>query len=274
MADEYVVSTDGTRIAYERLGTGPVVILVGGGLTDRAENAPLAEALASDLTVCNYDRRSRGASDIGDPGLTRELADLEALMAAVAPRSASLVGVSSGGALALELAARSIDSGSVSSLLVYEVPYLPSAEYEQSWAAYVPQVTAALHAGDLDRALELFMGLAGSEDAEIEAARQSPAWPSLRELAPTLAHDAAVLGNGRIPKRLARIPVPVVVATGAGETPLSAFYRAAADQLAAALPTAKRMELDNSEHVLGASTSTAIASVLTQSVPIGDQPLR
>jgi hypothetical protein len=40
-------SKDGTPIAYERSGDGPVVILVGGGLDDGSENAPLAPELAS-----------------------------------------------------------------------------------------------------------------------------------------------------------------------------------------------------------------------------------
>jgi hypothetical protein len=37
-----VTSNDGTRIAYERTGSGPTVVLVGGGLDDGSENAPLA----------------------------------------------------------------------------------------------------------------------------------------------------------------------------------------------------------------------------------------
>lgn len=41
-----VESKDGTTIAFERAGTGPVVILVGGGLTDRSELEPLVPALA------------------------------------------------------------------------------------------------------------------------------------------------------------------------------------------------------------------------------------
>jgi hypothetical protein len=36
-----VTSKDGTSIAYERMGSGPAVILVGGGLDDGSENAPL-----------------------------------------------------------------------------------------------------------------------------------------------------------------------------------------------------------------------------------------
>ena len=42
-----MTSADGTVIGYTRHGDGPRVILVGGGLDDGTENAPLAEALAA-----------------------------------------------------------------------------------------------------------------------------------------------------------------------------------------------------------------------------------
>ena len=57
-----VASKDGTSIAYDRQGSGAAVILVGGGLDDGAENAPLATELAQHFTVCNYARRGRGES--------------------------------------------------------------------------------------------------------------------------------------------------------------------------------------------------------------------
>ncbi len=42
-----MTSADGTVIGYTRHGDGPRVILVGDGLDDGTENAPLAEALAA-----------------------------------------------------------------------------------------------------------------------------------------------------------------------------------------------------------------------------------
>jgi len=47
---DYVTSADGTRIAFDRLGQGPLAILVTGGLDGGGENAPLAAELATALT--------------------------------------------------------------------------------------------------------------------------------------------------------------------------------------------------------------------------------
>jgi pimeloyl-ACP methyl ester carboxylesterase len=60
-----VRSEDGTSIAYDRRGRGPAVILVGGGLDDGSENAPLIPGLAEHFTVYNFARRGRGGSLAG-----------------------------------------------------------------------------------------------------------------------------------------------------------------------------------------------------------------
>jgi hypothetical protein len=53
------------------------VILVGGGLDDGAENAPLAAELAGDLTTYNHARRGRGASGDTQPyAVEREIDDM------------------------------------------------------------------------------------------------------------------------------------------------------------------------------------------------------
>src|SRR3989442_14380499 len=56
-----VHSADGTKIAFDQTGQGPPVILIVGAFNDRSTGAPLAEALESQLTVLNYDRRGPGA---------------------------------------------------------------------------------------------------------------------------------------------------------------------------------------------------------------------
>lgn len=64
MTTEAVTSADGTKIAFDRLGSGPAVIMVVGAFNTRETTAPLAAALQDRFTVFNYDRRGRG--DSGD----------------------------------------------------------------------------------------------------------------------------------------------------------------------------------------------------------------
>jgi hypothetical protein len=175
-----VTSKDGTSIAYDRKGRGPAVILVGGGLDDGSENAPLAPELAERFTVYNY---GRGASGDTPPyALERELEDIEALIAE-AGGSAHLYGVSSGGALALEAAAA---GSAVDKLAVYEVPFFVAEEALQRWREYVEQLGAALAQGRRGAAVELFMRVAGASEEMIVGARSSPVWPGLE----ALAHNA------------------------------------------------------------------------------------
>ena len=57
-----VTSADGTRIAYDRYGEGPAVILVNGALGYRKFKTMehIATAVSEHCTVINYDRRGFG----------------------------------------------------------------------------------------------------------------------------------------------------------------------------------------------------------------------
>jgi pimeloyl-ACP methyl ester carboxylesterase len=234
-----VTSRDGTAIAYERAGSGSAAVLVGGGLDDGAENAPLAAELASRFSVFNYARRGRGASgDTAPYSVAREIEDLEALIA-VAGGPAHVLGVSSGGALALEAAAAGLP---IDRLAVYDVPY----DMPGDWPAYRERLHELLEEDRRGEALELFMRLAGSSEDGIARARESHLWPGLERLAHTLAYDAACLGDGRTPAaRLATIDRPTLVMTGgAGEV-----FDRAADAIAASVPRAERLVLEGQGHV-------------------------
>jgi pimeloyl-ACP methyl ester carboxylesterase len=247
-----VTSRDGTAIAFDRAGQGPAVILVGGGLADRMENAPLAPELARTFTVYNHGRRGRGESRDTPPyALDREIEDLDALIAE-AGGSAHLFGVSSGGALALEAAAGGL---AIDRIAVYEVPYSVADDAVERWRAYSPKLAATLAGGLRGEALELFMQLAGASDQDIASARSSSMWSDLESIADTLAYDAACLGDGLPPTaRLARVTQPTLVATGASLDPHSRglaadFYQLAADAIASSLPHAVRQTIATQSHV-------------------------
>ena len=86
----------------------------------------------------------------------------------------------------------------------------------------------------------------GLPDEMIAGIRQSPYWELGERTAPTLAYDAAVLGDTRVPiERYARIDVPTLVLAGS-ESP--DFLRAAAAEVAAAIPGARHDVLDGQDH--------------------------
>jgi alpha-beta hydrolase superfamily lysophospholipase len=63
----HATSADGTLIAFDRLGHGPAVVVVSGMFCDRQTTQELAEQLAQQFTVINYDRRGRGDSSDTEP---------------------------------------------------------------------------------------------------------------------------------------------------------------------------------------------------------------
>src|SRR2546427_8959113 len=119
-----VQSADGTTIAFDQLGKGPAIILVGGAFEQRAmdsETAQLAPLLAQHFTVFHYDRRGRGDSTDTLPyAVEREIEDIEALINE-AGGEAFVFGISSGAALAFEAALAL--GGEVKKLAMYEPPY-------------------------------------------------------------------------------------------------------------------------------------------------------
>lgn len=240
---DYVISSDGTRIAYARQGSGPAVILVGGALDDGSENAPLAASLARSFTVYNYARRGRGGSGDTLPyAVEREVEDLAALIA-LAGGSACLYGVSSGGALALEAAAAGV---AIERLAVYEVPY-PLAD-GPPWHRGGPKITELVAEGRRGEALEFFMGSIGASDEDIQGAKASPYWAGLEAIAHTTAYDAACVRDGApSAERFAAIAQPTLILTGAPRD--DGMMDRAAAAIVACVRRAERQTLPGQGHV-------------------------
>lgn len=238
-----VRSKDGSTIHYWRQGKGEPLICIGGSLDDGTENQPVAEALAADFDVINYSRRGRGAStDRVGSTLLDELNDLQALATLVAAPP-HLFGVSSGGVLALRAALAGMRIGKV---VVYEAPFDPYPGAAERQIAYVQRLNAYLDVGDNDGALANFMRLAGSSEEEIASGPSHPMWQRSASLAPSLRHDADVMGD-MVPllDTLRTLDTPVLLMTG-GTVPM---FEQAADALADATAQSERRVLTGQGHV-------------------------
>ncbi|MEV7617764.1 alpha/beta hydrolase [Streptomyces sp. NPDC089799] len=223
---EHAYSSDGTAIAYDRQGAGPVLVLVGGTLMTRARHAALAALLAEEFTVVSYDRRGRGDSgDHAEYLVARELDDLDAVIAQTGGGPVLLYGMSSGGVLALEAVAR---GSAVSRLAVYEPPLVVDDSRPPLPEDYVERVTELLAGGDPAGALTYFLtaGLAMPAEA-VAGMRGMPFWPHWEATARTLPYDGRVMSglmSGRpLPAdRWRSVSVPVLVAHGdAGDPAMS-----------------------------------------------------
>ena len=246
-----VTSADGTTIAFDQSGSGPTLVLVGGMFEQRAvdsETARLAAfaPLAEHFSVIHYDRRGRGESGDTQPySVQREVEDIAAVIDA-AGGSAFLSGISSGAALAFE-AALALD-GRVGGLAMCEAPYTVDAAGGEAWSAFRSQVDTALAEGRHGDAVGAFMLLLGMPADQLDGMRQVPMWPQWEAVAPTIAYDAAVLGDdGSVPtERASRLAVPtLIIDCEATEWP---SFRVAARALADAVQGARHMTLKAQTH--------------------------
>lgn len=247
-----VTSKDSTKIAFEKVGSGPAVILVNGAMSYRrafdTTLEDLAELLGQDFTVYDYDRRGRGESGNTKPFTkAREIEDIRALLEE-AGGEAMLVGFSSGGAVTLETTA--VTPG-VTKAFVYEVPFIvddsrqPLDDYEGHTARLVAE-------GKLDELIEYFITEVAGVPAEfVGGIKQDEAmWARMRAIAPTIPHDAAFTSEFMKGKPLpagywSKVKVLVLVGDG-GASP--AWIRNAADALAEALPNASRATFEGQTH--------------------------
>jgi pimeloyl-ACP methyl ester carboxylesterase len=256
---ETVTSADGTTIAFDQLGAGPPLVLVAGASCDRRVDAGIAEGLAAHFTVLNYDRRGRGDSTDTPPyDVRREIEDLDVLLDA-AGGAAVVVGLSSGGALAALAAAEGLPVGH---LVMWEPPYRLDAEGQRASREYTETLTALLAEDRRGDAIALFMGMVGLPEEMIAGMRQSPYWAQGEALAPTLAYDAATMGDGALPTdALARITAPTTVLSG-GASP--DWMGAAAAAAAAAIPDARHEVLAGQTHDVAADVlGTAVHDAVT-----------
>nr|WP_211347476.1 alpha/beta hydrolase [Stackebrandtia endophytica] len=217
-----MTSADGTRIAMDRTGSGPPLVLVGGALSTRDAGIPLTEEVQSEYTVYRYDRRGRGDSGDTPPyRVEREIEDLAAVIEA-ADGSAFVYGNSSGAVLALRAAEAGLP---IRRLGLFEPPFVggdPDA---------IPKISRFLDEEDRAGAIRFFLISIGVPAEMVDASAD----PALEALAHTIVYDLTITGDndGLVPvDRLARIDAPALVISSTGSAePMREAAQATADLL-------------------------------------------
>ena len=241
----FISSKDGTKIAYETVGHGHVVIVILGALNSRKSGAKLAKLLSSQFTVVSYDRRGRNDStDTAPYSPQREVEDIAALIGAVGG-PVCLYGHSSGGAVALQATIKLRKQ--VRKAAIYEAPYALDAGARKAAREYYKMLRKLLRSGRSGDAVALFVRSVGVSDKQVEAMRRLPMWRGLEKLAPTLAYDSEVLGDGHsLPADLlSRITTPTLVMHGGAGAP---SMRDAARAISEAIPRAQLRTLARQTH--------------------------
>jgi pimeloyl-ACP methyl ester carboxylesterase len=246
---EKIRSQDGTEIAYDRVGDGPALVLVGAAWNDRMSAAPLAQLLADDFSVYTYDRRGRGDSgDTAPYAVEREFEDLTAVIEE-AGGSAYAFGVSSGAALALEATAA---GAPISKIAMYEPPYIVDDSRPPIPEDYVEHLDRLASEGKRNEILRYFMTAAVGLPAEVaEQMASSPMAQAMEPLAHTVSYDGRVMLRGGmsgqpLPTRYTdTVTVPALVMDGGASPP---WMRNAARALNALLPDVQYRTLEGQDH--------------------------
>jgi pimeloyl-ACP methyl ester carboxylesterase len=245
-------------IGFERLGAGPVLVLVQGAMGTAYTFRELAQALADSFTVIVPDRRGRGLSPRPyDPGYTiaDDVRDLDAVLRATDGRF--VFGLSSGADIVLEAA---LTMPAIERLAVCE----PAILLDGIPAKGIERFNAYVDARDLPGMLVAGMKLSRQGPAimsampdwlvkpairrimKAEAKAGAGDYASMAELAETLPYDIAIAQSiDTSIKKFKDLRQPVLL-LGGSKSPN--FLKRALDELQQIIPDATRIEMAGADH--------------------------
>jgi pimeloyl-ACP methyl ester carboxylesterase len=153
-----MLSVPGASLYHEVRGSGPILLLICGGVYDAEGYAPLAAQLADRYTVVTYDRRGNSRSPLDGPTAPQRIAvhaddAHRALAAAGAAEPAHVFGNSSGAMIGLEMTARHPEQ--VRTLVAHEPPIFELLPDREQWRAVIRDVEEAFAREGAEAAMQV-----------------------------------------------------------------------------------------------------------------------
>jgi pimeloyl-ACP methyl ester carboxylesterase len=244
---DFAVSGDGTRIAYQRAGEGPPLVLIHGTADNHTIWSQLMPVFGERFTVYAIDRRGRGESEETDPesyAIEREIEDVVAIVDAVG-EPAYVLGHSFGAICALEAA---LKTDKLLKLVLYEPPILISPEDSGIPVEAVEALDQLLAEGDNEGVMLTFAReIAQVPEEAITAFRSMPEWQASVDMADTIVREVHAVGSYVFePERFRDLSVPALLLMG-GESP--PYLQTATEAVAAALPNDQVVTLEGQGHL-------------------------
>lgn len=239
-----VRSPDGTRLGVERVGEGPALLAVHGGIGDRSRWNLLKDRVADRFTLYLPDRRGRGAStreSRAPYALDREVEDVLAVIEAIG-EPVRYLGHSYGALLGMEALRR---SDAIARALLYEPPFDTPGNVTID-ADVLDRIEARVEAGERDAALEVFYREVLGADPE--PFRSLPMWPVRVAVVHTIVREGRIgLEYALDPARFAHVSAPTRILLGS-ESPET--FRASARAAERAIPSAHVVPLPGQGHTM------------------------
>lgn len=248
-----VLDSDGTALHYDVTGAGPPLVLVHGSAVDGTTWDGVVPGLARHYRVITYDRRGYGRS-VHRPVRDHRLhaRDLTAVLRQAAGEPAAVAGWSSGGNVALAVAARHPDL--FRSLTVIEAPFHGLRHLDATVLRTLLRLKGRQLRGRPVAALEEFLrfGSALRSGGSAYDRLDEPARAGLRRyprqvLAEWDPHPFGVMHEHVPVSALAAIPVPVTWILGAESSPWLAGLH---DRAARACPDIRTVIIPGASHLV------------------------
>ncbi len=255
------------RIHYEDEGSGPAVLLLHGHTLDHRVWDEVAPALVeAGFRVLRPDLRGHGKSTMPPSGYhwSHHAADMAAVMDAAGLGSATVVGFSLGGGVALEMAVTMPERVERLGLVA---PVMPDRPFEPAFMENLKAVAKVARTEGIRAAME-------GPWASSPLFAHSLAKPGVREKLAAILRDFPgadylaterdrVARDWKVPDRLGEIAVPTVVLVGEKEMP---GFRDFAREAAEGISGARLVEVPDCAHLLPLEAPETVARELVEEV--------